>query len=280
MAFNDLIKSSSDRLKSPFLSSFTFSWIALNWKSLLVALNGKDDVYTKIACIESEYLDKYSSIWYPLFVALFYTLAFPYITTFFHWATGKARIWSVKLKNSRKLAESEELEKIAIMENNISQLKAETSDIQNLNERVSELEEINETKEAKILTLEKQKDLITKKFDKFKIENNEVLTLSKNFAKWIKPYKGNRTYLQDYFDINKATSGKNFLEEIGPKIEKEYSFDLRKNSSYNTVFAHFRNLGLLKIINQSQAVMAVTFTEVGREVWEINKFDRQMNLES
>ena len=78
MTINELFKTADDRLKSPFFRLFIFSWIVFNWKAIFVVLEGKENVYTRIDCIESDYLDTYNAFTYPPIVALFYTLVFYY----------------------------------------------------------------------------------------------------------------------------------------------------------------------------------------------------------
>ncbi|GGG13691.1 hypothetical protein GCM10011344_12970 [Dokdonia pacifica] len=205
MSLGEIFKTANDRLKSPFLSSFIFSWIAFNWKAIFVALAGDENVYTKIDCIESDYIDFYSVFLYPLLVALFYTLAFPFITVFFQLFTEKARVLSIEAKSERELL-------AARKEFKIEQTKAGTDDLKELNDQIGKLKE-----DLKKASSGKQGDtetiaILNQKIDEFKknqtqLEKDlkeskkELNTTNIKFSKWFINDKIGKNILQRFYNI-------------------------------------------------------------------------------
>lgn len=78
----DILDASKDffiqRIKSPLISSFGFSWLIFNWKIVLIFFLSEKNIDEKITLIES-YLNIYNSFAYPFLSAIFYTFIYPWI---------------------------------------------------------------------------------------------------------------------------------------------------------------------------------------------------------
>lgn len=198
MAIGEIFKTANDRLKSPFLSSFIFSWVAFNWKAIFVVLAGKENVYTRINSIESVYLDTYSAFWYPFLVALFYTLVFPFVTVFFQRVTEQARIWSIKAKSERELL-------TARNEFKIEQTKAGTDDLKELNDQIIKLKEDlkkerskNGTLNEKVNDFKKHQTQLEKDLE---ISQQDLNTTNTKLLNWVNLNKSGDSTIRDFYDI-------------------------------------------------------------------------------
>lgn len=74
-----LFTTASDRLKNPFLSSFLFSWIVINWKPVFVVLFSKLSIEARITAVSNLYGGVWHLLLFPLVCAVFYVLGLPYI---------------------------------------------------------------------------------------------------------------------------------------------------------------------------------------------------------
>ncbi len=120
-----LFKGSEERFKNPFFRAFITSWVIFNWKPISYFVFEKVSAKEKITEITNNYTDINHILLYPLTSALFYYLAFPFITIFFDYlrkypvTKKKETITERKkedLKHENKItlqkAENEENEKI------------------------------------------------------------------------------------------------------------------------------------------------------------------------
>jgi hypothetical protein len=71
-----------ERGKSPIMGSFITSWIAFNWKIILVLLYANIDIIEKINLIETKYISTYNSFIYPAIFTSFYLVIHPIIYRF------------------------------------------------------------------------------------------------------------------------------------------------------------------------------------------------------
>lgn len=77
--FNSFNEAAIERIKSPLISSFSISWVLLNWKIIVYVSFGKyDDADLLIEKIDS-YLSITTSLIYPFLIAMFYAIAYPLI---------------------------------------------------------------------------------------------------------------------------------------------------------------------------------------------------------
>ncbi|MGY5353601.1 hypothetical protein [Wenyingzhuangia sp. IMCC45467] len=68
----------TERIKNPFVISFIFSYIAINWKPISTFIFLKVDILTKIDTIEARNYEHTTwSFWGPFCIALIYTLLLP-----------------------------------------------------------------------------------------------------------------------------------------------------------------------------------------------------------
>jgi hypothetical protein len=303
MPLGEIFKTANDRLKSPFLSSFIFSWVAFNWKAIFVAFAGDENVHTKINCIESDYIDPYSAFLYPLLVALFYTLVFPFITVFFQWVTEKARVLASPLKNNRKILEAKGLEELAREEFKIEQARTGTEDLKELNDQIGTLNE-DLKKEASKNTLLNDKITDFKKnqtqLEKtIKESQKELDTTNAKFAKWFEIDKAGNSALKDFYGIIDDSQLNNFKGILSILNSGEYPFSRLEPLEISVKeIEYFFNKGVIKFKNginitnimkediKSNKIVAKTknnlserieLTEKGIKLYEVTKYYVDLN---
>ncbi|WMI65383.1 hypothetical protein RBH94_15125 [Aestuariibaculum sp. YM273] len=157
----DLIKSvfdtSKERMKNPFIASFVLSWIVLNWKPLVYFIFSDAKVEDKILHIDDSYNWINCTLWYPLFFALFYVLAIPYIM----W--GFEELYSLanreRIDNLTEL-EGHRIEKqitLAGSKLRLENVKADHKEISELNDKIADLEKELLKTQDKVKEVEKEK---------------------------------------------------------------------------------------------------------------------------
>lgn len=143
--FNSLFEVSKERIKSPFIGSFIFSWIAFNWKPIVYLFLSDDSIENRIQVISQFFESPWSGLIYPLLFALIYVVGLPYIM----W--GLEELYT-KAKEER-LANKLRLD-LQIIKNNqittrenikLEDIKAEYKEVKELNLKIENLEnELNE----------------------------------------------------------------------------------------------------------------------------------------
>jgi len=268
MPLGEIFKTANDRLKSPFLSSFIFSWIAFNWKAIFVAIAGDENVYTRIDCIESDYIDCYSAFLYPLLVALFYTLAFPFITVFFQWFTEKARVLSIEAKSERELLAAEK-------EFKIEQAKAGTNELKELNDQIEKLNEDlkKETSKGKLLN-EKISDFKknqTQLEKDLKKSQQQLSTNNKNFANWLEIDNVGNSTLKDFYSVISDNQYDTFKRIISSVNNTTYTtMELAKEEKELIDKGFFENLEPSKSPEGNYATL--NLTEKGIKLKEVSEY--------
>lgn len=86
----EIIESLRERLKNPIIGAFIFSWLAINWRIVLVLLYSNQTIEERIGIIEESYLNIYFNLLIPIGVATFYLGVVPYISLGFDILSNKA----------------------------------------------------------------------------------------------------------------------------------------------------------------------------------------------
>ena len=110
---SDFFKEVKERLSSPLLYSFLFSWFVINWK-IIVGLffykinDIKLDGYNSYIDLISKNISVSNTLLKPLLIALLYTFIFPFIRNiilgFNSWIKAWGNTWNLKISKSSKVS--------------------------------------------------------------------------------------------------------------------------------------------------------------------------------
>lgn len=74
-----------DRFKNPYITAFSISWIAFNWKPIALFIFSNGNVEYKILTIKQEYSDIWYYFYYPLASAIVFLFLVPYLNQLNEW---------------------------------------------------------------------------------------------------------------------------------------------------------------------------------------------------
>ncbi len=161
-SFKEIIQSifdsSRERIKNPIVGAFIFSWLALNWRIVLIILFSNKKIVDKIALVEEKYIDINLNFWYPLAFAAFYVLILPYVMALFDWLSQKGISSRRLIAKNHRLSEIQGRQEIAAEEWQLEKIRQGSPDISGLKEKVVELEALIQEKDDVIQKLAEQID--------------------------------------------------------------------------------------------------------------------------
>ncbi|EHQ02040.1 hypothetical protein [Gillisia limnaea] len=256
--FSTFFKTSEERLKNPFISSFIISFLALNWKAILIIGFSLKSIEEKINLIESDYNNINTFLILPLLIAVIYIAFLPYLMLLFdkisHSAvTGrkgsllKQKI--IDIKGQQSLAEEEvKLENLRAdykeksdLNRKINRLKDEVDEknkrIENLEiEKVQVHKELNDIHEHMKSNLEKHDILLERKHEKEQKDKNNFHDYKKFENKFLDEFVENaNTLLRNNQYKNGEINDNKLLPFFNQNlIEKVYNSDSGKDKYYLT----------------------------------------------
>lgn len=172
---NSVMDSYSERIKNPFLGSFSITFFLYNWRAFLILLFSDLKIEEKIKIIDTEYCNIWALV-IPILIAMFYILVLPYINLLFDWILSISQARKEIRKNTVIDNNFVIKKKYATNERIIADLKAGTSEINQLQLRIDALTNENNIKSNHIT------EIIEK-------SNQDVLALNemnKGYSKTIK----------------------------------------------------------------------------------------------
>ncbi|MCJ8498647.1 hypothetical protein MVI27_10280 [Chryseobacterium salipaludis] len=153
--FTTIFKTSEERIKNPFIGTFILSFIAINWKPIMILFFYNKLIEQKIDFISENYSNEWNLLYFPLIIALFYSLLLPYIMWLFDTTTFQAlKGRNTNLYNS-KIIDIEGKKRIAEQEIELEDIKANYKEKADLNKKISTLEALNSQKDLQIDNLKK-----------------------------------------------------------------------------------------------------------------------------
>ncbi len=246
----DLLKTSSNRIKHPLISSFILTHIFYNWNYYLVLIFSELSIENKILYIKT-HTDIFNFL-IPLVISIFYIVCFPYINNIFNDILEKAKM----KENSSKLVSVDRIMKIKLMEakyeRQIAEEKAGTKELETLKNQIESLkgqsDSLFKEKEELILInnksnadynsllreLESQKELFNKSLNiDYSIIEDSNKNLSKSakqlLFKFDKYYKTKRlvTIEPDSGDFNAANEllSKNLISKVNNLFD-DFTYEL------------------------------------------------------
>lgn len=143
----ELFNNMNERVKNPFIGAFFISWFIFNWKPIAFWLFSNQNVLDKITTTELNYSDISNYLIYPLLMAFFYVLVFPFIMALLDFIGNIA----IKLRNKERVNKRVDQiageKKIAKEIRKLREIEAGNDDYEELMKDISSLKnEINEYK--------------------------------------------------------------------------------------------------------------------------------------
>lgn len=158
--FNNVIDTTKERLKNPFLGAFILSWIAFNWKGISYFILSDERIADRMETIETDYVGWYSGLGYPLIFAIFYLLGLPIVMLLFDglskWALEKRKDHQKDLK----ISDYKRLTLLAKEEFLLEQEKAGYRDTKTLNAKIELLNTQLQEKEELIANLNQRNSVL------------------------------------------------------------------------------------------------------------------------
>jgi len=77
--FGNVVDAFKERVASPIVGTFIFSWLLINWKLVYFLLGSDESTSSKISHIELHYLDFYHNLLYPILITALYLVLYPLI---------------------------------------------------------------------------------------------------------------------------------------------------------------------------------------------------------
>ncbi|MCC8359713.1 hypothetical protein [Salinimicrobium sediminilitoris] len=159
---SSILRSSEERIKNPFIGSFIISFLALNWKAILVILFSSKIIEKRIDIVENDYNSVSTYLILPLIIAVVYVAVLPYVM----WLFDKIGHFALKGRKDsflqQRLIDIKGQQALAEEEVKLENLRADYKEKSDLNRKITNLS--NE--------LIKKDDFI----DSLETENSELKT--------------------------------------------------------------------------------------------------------
>lgn len=275
--FNGLFESTSDRIKSVFLSSYTIAFVIYNWQIFAFLLFSKEDIEDKLYIINTQSLHWGMFVW-PLLIAIIYVFLLPWINIGVDkLLTRVNNIKYEKIKDTRKKKLEQKREE-ALLEFEIEQNRAGTTEIASLKNQIDQ-------KNQELTELRQSLEATNEKFNKFVKSSKEQIEALETENKNL---KGENNNLQtEIFEINNLLnqgsieSTKVFRFRVGQIInsltnEDERSFIelsklIKSNISIENNFQYLTADDFIEkgLFFQSPETNSFKFTPLGQGVYEV-----------
>ncbi|PPK92810.1 hypothetical protein LY01_02898 [Nonlabens xylanidelens] len=149
---NNVLQSANERIKNPFIFSFVVAWFAMNWEAIAIVFYSNESIDQRIV-LANNHSDIYSTIIYPLLIALFYVIVLPYLMWSTEWLIKKAKYERKRNHYKEKADDWQGRTFEAVAERKYENARAGNAELSELNSKIeglnNELE--NSNTEAQIL---------------------------------------------------------------------------------------------------------------------------------
>lgn len=174
--FANLFKCTSEtmveRIKSPIVGAFVFSWLFFNWKIILILLFSDSKIEDKIDVI-SKYITLESFL-YPAIFSVVYSLAIPVVSVVVEWCLKKVSMNSIELAYAKK--------NIGLIKKKDSEKLRADADIAYERQKTGAEKEIQEMREN--ITKSKEREgILVKERESAISEKNEILKINEVLKK-------------------------------------------------------------------------------------------------
>lgn len=127
----NIFDSFKNRLKNPFIGTFTISWLIINWKPVYFVLFSKNNVEYKIDYVSMCFTNYWMILFWPSISTIFYMLFVPYINLYFEKGTKHSTLERNRIRKNDKVTELNHEADILIAEINRDHRKTEALEANN-----------------------------------------------------------------------------------------------------------------------------------------------------
>ncbi|AZJ35230.1 hypothetical protein [Tenacibaculum singaporense] len=236
--FNSIFKSSEERLKNPFIGTFIISFIAINWKPIMVLIISDKKIEDRIDYIAKNFNHLSQVLYIPLAIAIFYIGILPYIMMIF----DKLTFYALSQRNENlyknKLLDITGKKSVATSEIELENLKSDFKEKSDLNKKIKKLEEEKSLQESRIenfndentklknqlLSLEKSLNEKDRKIQELRYESKENNNQFKNYYTEYNSTPQNIVYefVNSLHMINKYLTDSNSLNRESKNIIEQF----------------------------------------------------------
>ena len=158
--FSSLLDSTKERLKNPILGAFVFSWLAINWRIVLILLFSSKTVEQRISYIEENFINIWFYFWIPLFISIFYIAILPYLMLGLDLLLKKVILNRRTVSKDHRIKELQNRQDIAKEQSKLEKIVAGTAELSEVNREnenlKKQLESLRKQIESKNATIEDQ----------------------------------------------------------------------------------------------------------------------------
>lgn len=220
--FSDFFKDLKERISSPLISSFIFSWLVFNWQIVIAlfkyevkSLSLKDyQAYVDYIC---SLINKYDCFWHPLAVAFGYALLYPFLRNGIQIADAWFKAWGNHYKLMASKTNKVSIEKYIQLRETYKQrsdLLQEVLDKESITIQKNETL-VNQNSELKSKTNGLESDIVAKNEKISELENRIFILVQKIESDTIR--------LSKYSEKDEAEKNRNLVESLNGKwTKKEY----------------------------------------------------------
>lgn len=226
--FSDFFKDLKERISSPLISSFIFSWIIFNWQIVIAifkfevkGFSLKDYMsYTDYVCSLINYNNCF---WHPLYVALFYTFLYPFLRNGIQiadaWFKGWGNNFKLTVSKTNKISIEKYIQLREIYQKR-SQLLESVLDKESVTIKKNE-ELVNQISELKNNANSLQSELISKTEIISQLEMRLVLLQQKVDSNeiWLSKYREKEDAEKDYRRVEILNGVWNLSQKINNNNE-------------------------------------------------------------
>jgi hypothetical protein len=141
--FNSLFETSKERIKSPLIGSYIIGFFIYNWRPIIIILFSNETVECRIEIIDKSYCVESALLW-PLVIAGFYVLILPWINILIDLFLTYVNLKKQQKSNAHKISSLTQKKDEAILEREIAEALAGTSETTELREQLERLNQENE----------------------------------------------------------------------------------------------------------------------------------------
>lgn len=149
-------ETSKERIKNPFIGAFIFSWIAINWKPVLLLIFSTKTIEGKITYIEINYSLVLNTLILPAMIAISYIAVLPYLMWFLDSISLKAIYGRKTNMVQLQLNDIKAKQDLAEEESNLENIKADYREKADLNKKIERLNTLIEDQREQIKELNEE----------------------------------------------------------------------------------------------------------------------------
>lgn len=163
---NTLKETTKERIKNPFIGTYIFSFIIVNWKPILFLFFSDLKIEEKITFIEVKYTSLSYNFIVPLVISLIYTILLPYFMLLIEEILKKSINGRKKNQVQQLFIDIKNQQSLAIEESKLEDIKANYREKADLNSKIEKMKDINSEYEEIIKNLKNDiKDIQKENFN-------------------------------------------------------------------------------------------------------------------